>query len=342
VRILFVWAAAVTATAEVSRGLRAALARLPDVEVTDFRTPRRLVYHGLALANSDRPDLADDIELVSRLACEGIVAEALHRRSDLVVVTAGGGIHPLGLELCNRAGLPVAVVFTESPYEDDQQAVFARHCGHHFTNDRLSARERGWTYLPAAFDPRVWRPVEPDPALACDVLLSGTGWAERQAFLEQVDWTGIDLRLRGTWPGITKSSPLWPHYEQDRRAYEGAELAVQVASAKICLNFHRAHPRAESLNPRAYELAGCGACQVSDERPELSEVFGDAVPTFRAPGELGRIVRGLLVDDRWRNELADRQRRYVLAGGHTFDDRARVLLETITQRPLAAVAGGTR
>jgi hypothetical protein len=53
---------------------------------------------------------------------------------------------------------------------------------------------------------------------------------------------------------------------------------------------------AESLSPRAYELAACGAFHLSDERAEVSEVFGDLVPTFRTPAQAEYLIRQWLPD----------------------------------------------
>jgi spore maturation protein CgeB len=327
ITILFVHASAEWATKDVGEGYARALKRMGH-NVVDYRTPNRLKYHALALSNSPDPNRAFDAPLVSRLASEGIVVEALREKADLVIVTAGGGIHPDGLELCARAGFPVAVIFTESPYEDEAQCVYARHAGYHFTNDRLSADRYGWTFTPCSYDPEVHHPYDFDLAEECDVLVSGSGWPERQKLLESVDWTGIRFRLIGQWPGVTEESPLWPHYEAG--SIDNDEQSRLYSSARIVVNAHRYSPDALSLNPRAYEAAACGVFQVSDYRADLDWVFGKTVPVYRGGAELGEVLRWHLAlsDDRLRS-LAHRQRERVLAGGHTFDDRAAVLISTV-------------
>jgi spore maturation protein CgeB len=61
---------------------------------------------------------------------------------------------------------------------------------------------------------------------------------------------------------------------------------------------------AESLNPRAYELAACGAFHLSTYRQEVEEVFGDLVPTFTTPLEAEALIRTWLVDPAGRAEIA--------------------------------------
>ena len=330
-----VHASADFSTADVGHGYLRALRRQGH-DVEEFRTTNRIKFFALGLMQSPDPKLADDQLLVSRLACEGIVVEALRHRAELVVVTAGGGIHPDGLELLNRAGFPIAVVFTESPYEDEHQLTYARHCGHVFCNDAVSARRYGWTWLPPAYDAEVHQPYPFDPKEACDVLIIGSGWPERQELLEQINWRGIDLRIRGYWPGIRSRSKLRSRYEAV--IIENREAARMYSSAKICLNFHRFDPRAETLNPRAYELAACGAFQISDWRPGLVEVFGESVPSYHQPAELERLIRHYLRDEGARRMMAEHQRRQVLEGGHTFDDRAARLVAAVTGTALAPAA----
>lgn len=261
------------------------------------------------------------------MASECMVVEALREQVDVVLVISGMGVHPDGLNLLNRAGFPVGLLFTESPYEDEQQARLARYAGHVFCNERSSARERGWGYVAAAYDPELHRPAE-NVAASCDVLIVGTGWRERQALLEGVDWTGIRLRVLGFWQGIDERSPLRPFYEPG--GVDNEDLPALYASARVCVNQHRQGAGAESLNPRAYELAACGAYQVSDRRAELEDVFGSTVETYGSARELEDRIRWALSHDAVRRAMAREQRAKLLSGSHTFDQRAATLIAQIT------------
>ena len=73
------------------------------------------------------------------------------------------------------------------------------------------------------------------------------------------------------------------------------------------MGFAKDAPRvtdADSLNPRALELAACGVFTVSDFRREVREVFGDLVPTFADPKDLGPLIRKWLADDAGRRTVA--------------------------------------
>jgi spore maturation protein CgeB len=328
-RILFVDTAVDISIADSARGYLGAIKRQGH-DVYHFRTSARIRFAVAALKGSGNEELTKDFSLISRMASEMIVVEALKHRADLIVVSSGLGLHQDGLELLTRAGFPIALILTESPYEDGHQERAARHCGHVFTNDLASATTHpDWHYLASAYDPEYHHPFPHDPEEDIDVLFVGTGWPERQTLLEGVNWDGINLRIMGMWPGMDEASPLWPFLFDAQVSND--ETARLYSSAKIAVNHHRADPKAVSLNPRGYELGGCGVFQISDWRPEIGDVYGSTVPTYRDSAELEKAIRGALS---WTPQTLKsksiKQRERLIAGKHTFDDRAAQLISIIT------------
>jgi spore maturation protein CgeB len=258
---------------------------------------------------------------------ERLFLEAIYCHADLVVLICGIAFDPLVLQLLKRGGFQTVTLHTESPYEDDVQVPWSAHYPSmlNCTHEKVSADRYGWLYLPHAFDPVFHRPAQLDPDDACDVLLIATGWQSRIDLLEQIDWTGIQLRLRGTWSRMKSDSPLRPFYGDG--SVMNAETPRLYASAAICLNLHRGDPDAVSLNPRAYELAACGAFQICDARAESQRVFGPRVPTFRTPQELETLIRHYLAHPDERRAMADVARQHVQR--ETFDARVRSLLTHI-------------
>jgi spore maturation protein CgeB len=134
-----------------------------------------------------------------------------------------------------------------------------------------------------------------------------------------------------------------------RRFVRGGAITNDSTAAlyrrgRIGLNLYRSSARygrkvehvqgAESLNPRAYELAACGIFQISDYRMEVAETFGDAVPTF-APGGLEDLLRAYLNDSPARRYAARQARQRIMP--HTFAARAAQVLadlETVEDRSL--------
>jgi spore maturation protein CgeB len=337
-RILFVNTATSFSIGDVARGYKAALIRQGH-EVQEYHLAARMVYHRKAI-----PAEFATTEIVAKHASETILNEAVYWAADLVVIISGLMVHPICLWLLGRVGIPVAVVLTESPYDDESQAkwVDLTHIDNTalditvFTNDRFSALKYGWHFLPPSFDPMYHHPTDPDPDLeGCDVLMVGTGWPERIKFLEAIDWTGIDIRLFGTWHGVAPESPLFPYVHS--AIVNNAAVPAMYCAAKINLNIHRASDVALTPGPRAYELAACGAFQLSDSREDLASLFGEGVPTFRTPEELGDMVRYYLAKPEERRLCAAKSLDAVC--DEDFDKRAAALIATVgsNSRLLASV-----
>lgn len=256
---------------------------------------------------------------VIRMASDGLVTAALRGDVDWVFVISGMYLDPDSMILLRRAGKRVALLLTESPYEDDRQIRAAQYADVVFTNERTSvARLRASNpnvyYLPHAYDPEKHHPATPDEDVpAHDVVFVGTGFQERLDILSGVDWSGIDLGLYGSYELLGSRSKLRQYIRGS--ITENDHAAKLYRRAKIGLNLYRQSvtydrtaervTTAESLNPRALELGACGVFTLSDYRPEVSEVFGGLVPTFRNSAELEALLRAWLPDAEGRRAVAE-------------------------------------
>jgi spore maturation protein CgeB len=125
--------------------------------------------------------------------------------------------------------------------------------------------------------------------------------------------------------------------------------ALLYRRAKVGLNLYRtsqgwgpdAPPiaHAESVNPRAYELAACGTFFLSDFRLESAEVFGDRVPMFRSPIEAAALLRRWLADDAGRQRMAAALPAAIAEASwiHRTTTVLGDLQQLLSQRPVMAV-----
>jgi spore maturation protein CgeB len=352
-RILLVGAGASFSTKDVEDGYLHALRAAPEVDVKYYGLEARLgiardwlnkLWRARGKPPDQRPTWPDTIYRASIEAFEMALRYDVH----WVVVISGMYFHPDVLELMRRARLRTAVLLTESPYEDDAQARVAALVDVVWTTERTSAerlrievydqhrrRTRGnreTLYMRHAFDPARHRVSEPDTSVpAHDVVFVGTGFEERIEQLAAVDWQGIDLGLYGNWTLLGPRNKMRQFVRSGPVSNE--TTAALYRRAKIGLNLHRSSQTygrgvghvlgAESMNPRAYELAACGVFQVADARAELLETFGDAVPMF-VPGQLEDLLRAYLVDAPARRYSARRARENIQP--HTFAARAAQVL----------------
>jgi spore maturation protein CgeB len=282
-------------------------------------------------------------------ACQHILTRALYFGVDWVVLISGTYIPPQVLGMIRRAGLKICTILTESPYQEIQEITLARYSDVVFTNERTAiptfaphCRMRCY-YWQHALDPEKHHPDTQDgdvegleDVAAHDVVFVGTGWEERCDLLEAVNWDGIDFGLYGSWALLGSRNKLRQHIRAG--IIDNHLTAALYRKAKIGINLHRTSitwgrgvdhiERAESMNPRCYELAADGCFFLTDYRAEVGEVFGDAVPTFDTPQELEQWIRYYLAHDAERREMAAKLPG--LVAEHTFDNRIPKLMDVLT------------
>jgi hypothetical protein len=322
-KVLLMEPGASWATADVSAGLRYGLEQ-HGVDVVRYRLDQRidrsnrwLYYNWRRTKKSnpaiEKPNTAD----VFYQAGIGALEMALRHQVDVVLMVSAMFVHPDVITLMKRAGLRLAVLFTESPYDLAKELSIAAMVDGCWTNERSVVSDFRAVNSHSGYLPHGWHPERHQPGLqpgdeavaAHDVVFVGSAFHERIEWLEAIDWTGINLGLYGSWESLGSRHPL-------RKAVRGAQIdnvmtARLYRRAKIGLNLYRTSigwgkhapsiAHAESLNPRAYELAACGSFYLSTYRAEVPETFGGLVPTFTTPYEASALIRAWLADDasRW-------------------------------------------
>lgn len=286
---------------------------------------------------------------------------ALRYDVDMVFAISAMYLHADVIIMMRRAGLKVGILFTESPYLDELQSAIAGLANICFTNERTSVpvlrkvnpnshylRHAYSTYRhhpEAKVDEQItflqeWQQNTKErksklkvvQAPSHDVVFVGTGFQERIDLLAGVDWSGIDLGLYGNWA-------LLPSRHKLRKFVKGGIMTNMNAHAlyrraKIGLNLYRTSKdydrkpehilTAESMNPRAYELAASGAFSLTQYRLEADEILHESQPFFRTSGELEQSVRHFLADEDDRKQLACAA-SYMIHG-NTFHERAKEVL----------------
>lgn len=344
-RLLMVHPGASFSTADVYNGYLGALTRQGHT-IHEYRLDERLEVAARHLRTlwrytkrEGKPSSAD----VIWEACQQIVTRALYYHVDAVLIVSTMYLHPDFLVLLRRAHIPSIVIGTEHPYDDAAFARLLPYIDVAFVNERSSVAalrvvNEDVYYLPHAYDPDTHRPgAQPgdEEVAAHDVVFVGTLFQERIDLLSGVDWTGIDLGLYGAVDLLPKRHPL-------RRFVRGGiidnrKAAALYRRAKIGLNLYRTSQgfgedvphiaHAESLNPRAVELAACGCFHISNDRAEVQEVFGDAVQTFSDSVSLESSIRGFLISEHNRVLMA---RRLPYRVEHlTFDRQAAYMVSTL-------------
>lgn len=332
-RISLIYPGETWSTFDVARGYEIALRALGhEVSAFDYHTQLAFYHQYLGWLSREK-GMAFPPDAAGVLASERVAIEVIDQLPDVILIVKGMNLHRRGYELLYRLGIPRALILTECPYNDDEQwTILAKgHIDLAFVNDKASAGSLQSTgvrlvYLPHSFDPQRHCKQAVGPELQTDVFFHGTIWPERAALFAQLDLGAYKARISGVRMGSDRETVADQVVDND-------ELALWYSGARIVLNPHRtvksagdhiAAGDAWSMGPRTYEVAACGAFQITDERRELHEVFGDCVPTYTDASDLQRKIEYYLAHDDERQAMADEAHHRVQQC--TFVGRAREIL----------------
>lgn len=344
-KLLVVNPGASYSTADVDAGVRYGLQR-QAVDVSRYRLTERIersqrwLYATWRRARRTQPTITKPtIADVFYLAGVGCIERALRLDVDAVLVISAMFLHPDVVILLRRARLPVFALFTETPYDLPQELKIAALVSGCWTNERSSVDAFRHVNPCSGYLPHAWHPDRHTPGLhdgdetvpAHDVVFVGSGFPERVAWLSAIDWDGIDLGLYGHWQ-LKANHPLRKFVRPG--VVDNRVTAALYRRARVGLNLYREAHGAQSLNPRAYELAACGVPYVSQPRSESRELFGDVVPLVQTPADASYIIRSLLNDPIRRARIA--AELPALVARHSWADRIHLLLNDIS----GAIAAG--
>ena len=206
-------------------------------------------------------------------------------------------------------------------------------------HERLAAvRHPSFDYVPAACDPELHHRYAPEAtrAYAAEVSFAGSGYPNRRQVLAGL--SDLGLRLWGT--RFAREAAL---AECVAAGFDGelphATLALIFAGTAINLNLSSSiAPETFDLpkdlvNPRAFEIAGCGGFQLADALIPVGEFFepGREIELFASLAEARDKIAFYRDHPRERQAIADRAHARAHAE-HTYDHRLGPALDRLAAR----------
>jgi hypothetical protein len=198
-------------------------------------------------------------------------------------------------------------------------------------SERFAADLRQRTSTPVevllqATDPRRFHPHPPDPEHAHAVAVVAMTRHQFRPSVANALAVGLRPAIYGTgWQEFVDPDLMVSDFVPND------QLATVYSSVGVLLNDHWDTMRAWGfVSNRLFDALACGTPIVSDHMPEVEALFGDAVAMYRNAEELRRAVDAALDDPIAARRRANRGRDVVLEN-HTFDDRARQLLDALAR-----------
>jgi len=265
------------------------------------------------------------------------------------------------LDDLRAAGVPTVFWFVEDFRVFTYWPAAVRRFDHLWTIQRgelhqrlAEAGHRSFDYLPTACDPELHRryPLEETRDHAAPVAFAGSGYPNRRRLLAELRGGGglddIALRLWGPRFGREPALASWVAAGGDGELPH-ATLARIFAASAINLNLSSsiapetfAVPK-DLVNPRTFEIAGCGGFQLADALIPVSEFFepGREVETFASADEARDKIRYYLAHPAARQLIADAGHRRAHAD-HTYQRRLGAALARLAARDDRLARGEVR
>ncbi|MDR6553928.1 glycosyltransferase [Paenibacillus qinlingensis] len=273
-------------------------------------------------------------------------------RPNLVLVMNGLHVFPADhahhIDLVRQMGIRTAIWFADDPYFTDQTVALAPHYDYVFTHEMSCVPFYQGIgcgqvhYLPLAASPAVFRPEPVGPAYRSDICFIGMGFPNRIALFNEITPFLLGKKVviaGGLWDRLA-------HYHLLRHGIKAYFVPIEESvkyynGAKIVLNIHRLtydttfnknsrNIPGLSINPRTYEIAGCGTLQITDFRQDLEQYYrpGHEIETFHHTGELLHKMSHYLIHEEDRMRIAINGMRRTRME-HTFASRLVKLLDIV-------------
>jgi len=273
----------------------------------------------------------------------GVAAACESFAPDVVLALAQAPLDEHALAAIGRTGAIRALWFVEDFRRFTYWREVASQYDHVFTIQTddcfaalRTASDARLAYLPCAFDPEEHRPVDlgyaEREALGSDVSFVGAGYRNRrQAFRRFLD---LDFRVWGSeWNGAVDLERVI----QRDSARISTEESVRIFNAtRVNLNLHSStyhdgvDPQGDFVNPRTFELAGCGAFQIVDRRQLLPDLFvpGHEIAVADSVTEMRELTQHYLAHNDERLAMTSLGHARALAQ-HTYQHRMQDLIGAI-------------
>lgn len=182
-------------------------------------------------------------------------------------------------------------------------------------------------HLPAyALDAKRYFKIPTNIAPKRRIIFIGAYSPRREAFLGAI--TDLPLEIYGTaWR--KRGSDATKRCVIANRIW-GNDLLKLMSESSIVLNISSWDPERTGLSLRVVDIPATGAFMLTDETPELADIFGHEipVPTFKDPADLRRQVIRFLDADKERLALANQMYERIQRAD-TYADRMRTIANAI-------------
>jgi len=286
-------------------------------------------------------------------------SNAVRRDKNFTHVIFIGGLNIPRYVLESLYHVKSIIISTEDPHTCSPLIDNIETIDYYFSNERsigLSNKYPNTYYCPTAGDAKYCGKIpesQIEDEYKSDVLFLGAMYPNRVKILEKalpfIEGNNINLKLCGHMMYMPKKTPLWKYvYKSETIKHE--ETVKYYNGAKVVLNIFRDikwNPRtnknrnphnkdnfkAESMNPRCYEVPLCQSLLMTDDsRSEVIDIFNkDEIVMFKDGDDLAKKLRYYLIGAGKAKIDSMKMKSFLkVSTQHTYTHRLKTILDTIS------------
>ena len=314
-----------------------------DAKILDFsKFYDAYKYMGEFTPNEDHVDSLK--QMLANLMSEALLSSVFNDPPDLVVFMAQSPASERTLLKLRSMGIKTAYWFVEDFRTLTYWNTIVKNVDYFFTIQKDDFFEElkniganNYHYLPLACLPDFHKKIteinkEDEAKYACDVGFAGAGYFNRKNVFAQL----VDFNFK-IWGGDWYAGPPLSLLIQEGGKRFTEEDAVKIYNySKININLHSSmwhwdvNPSGDFLNPRVYEILGCGGFQLVDRRKYMEGVFEDGkdLVVFETVDDLRKKIKYYLANEEERLAVASHGYETVRKN-HTYERRIREMMNII-------------
>ena len=314
-----------------------------DAKILDFsKFYDAYKYMGEFTPNEDHVNSLK--QMLVNLMSEALLSSVFNDPPDLVVFMAQSPASERTLLKIRSMGIKTAYWFVEDFRTLTYWNTIVKNVDYFFTIQKDDFFEElkniganNYHYLPLACLPDFHKKIieinkEDEAKYACDVGFAGAGYFNRKNVFAQL----VDFNFK-IWGGDWYAGLPLSLLIQEGGKWFTEEDAVKIYNySKININLHSSmwhwdvNPSGDFLNPRVYEILGCGGFQLVDRRKYMEGVFEDGkdLVVFETVDDLRKKIKYYLANEEERLAVASHGYETVRKN-HTYERRIREMMNII-------------
>jgi spore maturation protein CgeB len=283
-------------------------------------------------------------QMLVNLMSEALLSSVFNDAPDLVIFMAQSPAGERTLLKLKSMGIKTAYWFVEDYHTLTYWGSVAKNVDYFFTIQKEGFFEElknmglsNYHYLPLACLPDFHKKITPvnkedEARYGSDVSFAGAGYFNRKNAFSQL----MDFNFKiwgGDWfVGL----PLSLFIQEGGKRFSEEEAVKIYNYSKININIHSSmwhwdiNPNGDFLNPRVYEILGCGGFQLVDKRSYLEGIFEDGkdLVVFEDTADLRKKIKYYLANEEERQAIAARGYETVRKR-HTYEQRVQEMMNII-------------